>query len=202
MQRRVRQRHRLRSPSGSRLMNTGFSQSTCILIRRAGEPFENLATRDGTAVVERCARHPGGLDAVVANAGLPARRLIEEFPDERWDSLLAVPLTSPFLLVHIGSALVSRHGRSRRRASVHGLVAWPYKRQYGCEARPTRLSSRCAGARRCGTQHCVSVAPGYVRRRGSADRGAARATGRAGARARGRCSRRRRSRDCSSWTRG
>ena len=73
-----------------------------------------------------------GLDAVVANAGFQHVAPIEEFPDERWDRLLAVLLTSPFLLAkHAWKALgESGDGRFLAVASVHGLVASPYKAGY------------------------------------------------------------------------
>ena len=55
-----------------------------------------------------------------------------EFPEERWDTLLAVLLTSPFLLAkYAWPALVqSGDGRFVAIASVHGLVASPFKAGY------------------------------------------------------------------------
>jgi len=99
-----------------------------------GEPFEaDLASREGNAAaVEAALERFGGLDAVVANAGFQHVAPIEEFPEERWDQLLAVLLTSPFLLAkHAWTALgESGDGRFLAVASVHGLVASPYKAGY------------------------------------------------------------------------
>jgi 3-hydroxybutyrate dehydrogenase len=99
-----------------------------------GEPFEaDLASRDGNAAaVEAALERFGGLDAVVANAGFQHVAPVEQFPEERWDSLLAVLLTSPFLLAkHAWQALgESGDGRFLAVASVHGLVASPYKAGY------------------------------------------------------------------------
>jgi 3-hydroxybutyrate dehydrogenase len=99
-----------------------------------GEPFEaDLATRAGNAAaVEAALDRFGGLDAVVANAGFQHVAPIEEFPEERWDLLLAVLLTSPFLLAkHAWDALgESNDGRFLAIASVHGLVASPFKAGY------------------------------------------------------------------------
>jgi len=99
-----------------------------------GEPFEaDLSTREGnrsavTAALERF----GGLDAVVANAGFQHVAPIGEFPEERWDSLLAVLLTSPFLLARYAWEALgeSDDGRFLAVASVHGLVGSPFKAGY------------------------------------------------------------------------
>jgi 3-hydroxybutyrate dehydrogenase len=76
-------------------------------------------------------RH-GRLDAVVANAGFQHVAPVVEFPEERWDALLAVLLTSPFLLAKYAweALAASGEGRFVAVASVHGLVASPYKAGY------------------------------------------------------------------------
>jgi 3-hydroxybutyrate dehydrogenase len=99
-----------------------------------GESFEaDLATPEGNrAAVDAALERFGGLDAVVAGAGFQHVAPIAEFPEERWDALLAVLLTSPFLLArHAWEALgESGDGRFLAIASVHGLVASPYKAGY------------------------------------------------------------------------
>lgn len=99
-----------------------------------GDPFAaDLATREGNrdAVAAALDRF-GGLDAIVANAGFQHVSPIGEFPEERWDALLAVLLTSPFLLArHAWDALgESGDGRFLAVASVHGLVGSPHKAGY------------------------------------------------------------------------
>jgi 3-hydroxybutyrate dehydrogenase len=99
-----------------------------------GAPFAaDLATREGnrgavTAAVERF----GGLDAVVANAGFQHVSPFEDFDEDRWDALLAVLLTSPFLLARYAWPHLRASGDSRILvvASVHGLVASPFKAGY------------------------------------------------------------------------
>ena len=93
----------------------------------------DLATRDGNRVaVETALERFGRLDAVVANAGFQHVAPIAEFPEERWDALLAILLTSPFLLAkYAWKALgASGDGRFLAVASVHGLVASPHKAGY------------------------------------------------------------------------
>ena len=99
-----------------------------------GEPFAaDLTTRDGNrAAVEHAVAAFGGLDTIVANAGFQHVAPIAEFDEDRWDALLALLLTSPFLLARYGwPALAgSGDGRFLAVASAHGLVASPFKAGY------------------------------------------------------------------------
>jgi 3-hydroxybutyrate dehydrogenase len=93
----------------------------------------DLATRDGNrAVVDAALERFGRLDAVVANAGLQHVSPIEDFHENKWDELVAVLLTSPFLLAKYAWAALSESGDGRfiAVASVHGLVASPRKAAY------------------------------------------------------------------------
>jgi 3-hydroxybutyrate dehydrogenase len=99
-----------------------------------GEPFEaDLTTRAGNrAAVDATLERFGRLDLVVANAGFQHVSPVHEFPEEQWDRLIALLLTSPFLLAkYAWSALAeSDAGRFIAVASAHGLVASPYKAGY------------------------------------------------------------------------
>jgi 3-hydroxybutyrate dehydrogenase len=99
-----------------------------------GEPFAaDLTTREGNrAAVERAVTELGGLDTIVANAGFQHVAPIAEFPEDRWDALIALLLTSPFLLARYGWEALAESGDGRflAVASAHGLVASPYKAAY------------------------------------------------------------------------
>jgi 3-hydroxybutyrate dehydrogenase len=99
-----------------------------------GEPFAaDLTTREGNrAAVEAALERFGRLDALIPNAGFQHVSPVEEFDEDRWDALLALLLTSPFLLARYAwSALrASGNGRIVVVASVHGLVASPFKAGY------------------------------------------------------------------------
>ncbi len=99
-----------------------------------GEPFEaDLTTRAGNrAAVERAVESFGGLDTIVANAGFQHVAPVAEFDEDRWDALLALLLTSPFLLARYGWPALSASGDGRflAIASAHGLVASPFKAGY------------------------------------------------------------------------
>ena len=99
-----------------------------------GEPFAaDLTTREGNrAAVERAVAAFGGLDTIVANAGFQHVAPIAEFDEDRWDALLAILLTSPFLLARYGWPALSESGRGRfiAIASAHALAASPFKAGY------------------------------------------------------------------------
>ena len=93
----------------------------------------DLTTREGNrSAVDAAIEHFGRLDAIVPNAGFQHVSPVAEFPEDRWDALLSLLLTSPFLLSkYAWPALVeSGEGRICVIASVHGLVASPFKAGY------------------------------------------------------------------------
>jgi 3-hydroxybutyrate dehydrogenase len=102
--------------------------------RGPGTPFEaDLTTRAGNrAAVATALERFGRLDAVVPNAGFQHVAPIEEFPEDRWDAMVALLLTSPFLLARAAwpALRASGDGRFVAIASVHGLVASPFKSAY------------------------------------------------------------------------
>ncbi len=99
-----------------------------------GEPFAaDLTTREGNrAAVDAALERFGRLDAIVPNAGFQHVSPVAEFPEDRWDALLSILLTSPFLLAKYAwpSLVESGDGRFLAVASVHGLVASPFKAGY------------------------------------------------------------------------
>jgi len=93
----------------------------------------DLTTRDGNrAVVEAALAAHGRLDAIVPNAGFQHVAPAREFPEDRWDALLALLLTSPFLLAKYAwdALAASGDGRICVVASVHALTASPLKAGY------------------------------------------------------------------------
>ncbi len=93
----------------------------------------DLTTREGNrAVVDAALERFGRLDAVIANAGFQHVAPVAEFPEERWDALVALLLTSPFLLAKYAweALAASGDGRFVAIASAHGLTASPFKAGY------------------------------------------------------------------------
>src|SRR5689334_20721416 len=99
-----------------------------------GEPFAaDLTTRDGNrAAVDAALERFGRLDAIVPNAGFQHVSPVADFPEDRWDALVSLLLTSPFLLSkYAWPALVeSGEGRICVIASAHALAASPFKAGY------------------------------------------------------------------------
>jgi 3-hydroxybutyrate dehydrogenase len=94
----------------------------------------DLSTREGNRAVVDAAleRFDGSLDAVVANAGFQHVSPLRDFPEDQWDKLQALLVTSPFLLAKYAwdALAASADGRFLVVASVHGLVASPFKAGY------------------------------------------------------------------------
>jgi 3-hydroxybutyrate dehydrogenase len=93
----------------------------------------DLTTREGNrAVVDAALARFGRLDAVVANAGFQHVAPVAEFPEGEWDRLVALLLTSPFLLAKYAWEALAAAGDGRFLviASAHSLVASPYKAGY------------------------------------------------------------------------
>ena len=155
--------------AAQRLRTDGFDVLS-VDLREAGvgTPFAaDLTTREGNADAVSAALDAfGRLDVVVANAGIQHVAPVRDFPEDRWDTILALLLTSPFLLAkHAWSALeASGQGRFIAVASVHALVASPYKAAYvagkhGVLGLVKTLALEGADAGITATAVC----PGYVR---------------------------------------
>ena len=120
-----------------RLFGDGFNVLAVDLEPASDTPGEPLAadltTREGNrGAVAAAIEHFGRLDAIVPNAGFQHVAPVSEFPEDRWDALLAILLTSPFLLAKYAWSALERSGNGRIVvvASVHGLVASPFKAGY------------------------------------------------------------------------
>jgi 3-hydroxybutyrate dehydrogenase len=133
-----------------------------------GVPFEADLTDPGqnVAAVHAALDRFGRLDLVVPNAGVQHVSPIEEFPEERWATIVALLLTSPFVLAkHAWPALrESGAGRFVVIASAHALVASPFKAAYvsakhGVLGLVKTLALEGAEYRITATAVC----PGYVR---------------------------------------
>ena len=83
-------------------------------------------------MVEQAGEELGAVDILVNNAGIQHVARIDEFPDDKWDSVLAINLSAAF---HATKSAVPgmrerRWGRIVNVASAHGLVASAGKAAY------------------------------------------------------------------------
>ncbi|HWH95755.1 MAG TPA: SDR family NAD(P)-dependent oxidoreductase [Baekduia sp.] len=127
----------------------------------------DLTTREGNrAAVEAAIARFGRLDVVIPNAGVQHVAPVADFPEDRWDQLIALLLTSPFLLAkyawpHLAEAPA---GRFVVVASVHGLVASPFKAAYVSAKHGVIGLVRTLALE--GAEHGIgatAICPGYVR---------------------------------------
>ena len=74
----------------------------------------------------------GGVDIVVNNAGIQHVALVENFPVERWDAIIAINLSSAFHTTRLALPAMKARGWGRviNIASAHGLVASAQKSAY------------------------------------------------------------------------
>jgi 3-hydroxybutyrate dehydrogenase len=93
----------------------------------------DLTTREGNSgAIEEAVARFGRLDVIVANAGVQRVAPISDFPEDRWEAMIALLLTSPFLLARYGWDALSASGAGRfvAIASAHALAASPFKSAY------------------------------------------------------------------------
>ena len=84
------------------------------------------------ALVAAAAERFGGVDILVNNAGIQHVAKIVDFPEERWDAVIAINLSASFHAAKAALPLMSRSkwGRIINIASAHGLVASGEKAAY------------------------------------------------------------------------
>ncbi len=83
-------------------------------------------------MVEEAEKGFGAVDILVNNAGIQNVQPIDEFDDKKWDAIIAINLSSNFHTIKaVAKGMKKRKwGRIINVASVHGLVASPYKSAY------------------------------------------------------------------------
>lgn len=74
----------------------------------------------------------GGVDILVNNAGIQHVSAVDEFPDAKWEAIMAINLSSAFYTVKAALPGMKAQGWGRiiNIASAHGLVASPFKAAY------------------------------------------------------------------------
>jgi 3-hydroxybutyrate dehydrogenase len=129
----------------------------------AGDLVQRAANREAVAAA---VEHFGRLDVVVANAGLQHVAPIADFPEDEWERLIALLLTSPFLLAKYAWPHLRESGDARFQvvASAHALAASPYKAAYVSAKHGAIGLVRTIALE--GAEHGISataICPGYVR---------------------------------------
>lgn len=87
---------------------------------------------DCKASVEYTVEKYGTIDLLVNVAGIQHVETIEDFPEDKWDFIISLMLTAPFLLTKYAWPYMKKQnwGRIVNLSSIHGLVASQYKSAY------------------------------------------------------------------------
>ena len=106
------------------------------------------------------------LDILVNNAGIQHVAPIDEFPEEKWDAILAINLSSNFHAIKAALPGMKQRnwGRIINISSVHGLVASPFKAAYISAKHGVIGLTKTVALELADTEITVNaICPGYVR---------------------------------------
>lgn len=162
--------------AGADLMLNGFGEPAAIEALRGtlAKEFKVRAHYDGAdmskpaevrRLIERATSELGRVDIVVNNAGIQHVAPMEEFPDERWDAVLAINLSASFHAIKAVLPQMKQRGWGRiiNIASAHGLVASANKVAYVCAKHGLVGMTKVAALETAGTGiTCNAICPGWV----------------------------------------
>jgi 3-hydroxybutyrate dehydrogenase len=162
---------------GARVMLNGFGPPEQIAAARAevasvqgGEtPYSDADLSKPEAVRKMCEDATaalGQVDILVNNAGIQFTSPVEEFPEVKWDAILAINLSSNFHAIK--ALLPGMRGRNWGRivniASAHGLVASPFKAAYVTAKHGVVGLTKTVAVEVARTGiTCNAICPGFVR---------------------------------------
>eukprot|EP00616_Rhizochromulina_sp_CCMP1243_P007351 CAMPEP_0118966470 /NCGR_PEP_ID=MMETSP1173-20130426/3940_1 /TAXON_ID=1034831 /ORGANISM="Rhizochromulina marina cf, Strain CCMP1243" /LENGTH=256 /DNA_ID=CAMNT_0006915261 /DNA_START=63 /DNA_END=830 /DNA_ORIENTATION=+ len=105
------------------------------------------------------------VDILVNNAGMQHVAPVQDFPDDKWDQILAVNLSSNFYTIKhaLGPMLEVGWGRIVNIASTHGRVASAKKAPYVASKHGVLGLTKAVALETAGTQvTCNAICPGWV----------------------------------------
>ncbi len=101
-------------------------------IKAAYHPANMTKPTEIAEMVKATVDTMGSIDILVNNAGIQHVSPVEEFPIEKWDAIIAINLSASFHAIRAAVPYMKKQGWGRilQVASVHALVASPYKAAY------------------------------------------------------------------------
>ncbi|SFP12630.1 3-hydroxybutyrate dehydrogenase [Qipengyuania nanhaisediminis] len=117
------------------------------------------------AQIEAMMADSGGIDILVNNAGMQHVAPVEEFPVDKWDTIIALNLTAAFHTTRLAVPHMKEKGWGRiiNTASAHSKVASPFKSAYNSAKHGLDGFTKTIGLELAPhgiTANCIS--PGYV----------------------------------------
>jgi len=162
---------------GCHIMLNGFGDAAAIEKQRAAletdygiKAYYNAADMtkpdDIARLVAAMADQAGSVDIIINNAGIQHVCPIDEFPPEKWDTIIAINLSAAFHMIRCAVPHMKQSGWGRiiNLASAHALVASPYKSAYVAAKHGIAGLTKTA-ALELAEQNitCNAICPGYVK---------------------------------------
>jgi 3-hydroxybutyrate dehydrogenase len=134
-------------------------------VRVAYDDADLMDGDEAAALVSRAIAVFGKVDILVNNAGIQHVSPIEDFPVDKWDAIIALNLSASFHTIRaaFGPMKAAGWGRIINLASVHGLIASPFKGAYVAAKHGVVGLTKTVALE--GAKHgitCNAVCPGYV----------------------------------------
>ena len=107
----------------------------------------------------------GSVDILVNNVGMQHVAAVDEFPDDQWDKIIALNLSSAFHTTKQSVPLMKKAGWGRiiNIASAHGLVASPFKSAYVASKHGLVGFTKAVALELAESPiTCNAICPGYV----------------------------------------
>jgi meso-butanediol dehydrogenase / (S,S)-butanediol dehydrogenase / diacetyl reductase len=170
----------VRGLEGKRVVVTGgtsgIGEATCRRFAEEGAHVASIAVDDADGNIhcdvadahqverafERVDETLGGVDVLVANAGISARRPFLEIGEDDWHRVLDVNLTGVFNCAQQAARRMTQGGAILMTASTNGLTGHPFYADYNASKAGVILLARTLARELAPAIRVNAICPGYV----------------------------------------